>query len=69
MSFFAHLLKTPNRHADDFGVFNATQRCLSCLASLATIAIILRKDACLIYHVQISSRRHLCNGHKHACLV
>lgn len=33
MSFFAHLLKTPNRHADDFGVFNATQRCLSCLVS------------------------------------
>ena len=31
MSFFAHLLKTPNRHADDFGGFNATQRCLSCL--------------------------------------
>ena len=24
-------LKTPNRHADDFGVFNATQTCLSCL--------------------------------------
>jgi len=25
MSFFAHLLKTPNRHADDFGVFHASQ--------------------------------------------
>jgi hypothetical protein len=25
VSFFAHLLKTPNRHADDFGVFHATQ--------------------------------------------
>ena len=31
MSFFAHLLKTPNRHAYDFGVFNATQTCLSLL--------------------------------------
>jgi len=25
MSFFAHLLKTTNRHADDFGVIHATQ--------------------------------------------
>tara|TARA_Y100000296_G_scaffold84898_1_gene119497 strand:+ start:688 stop:1014 length:327 start_codon:yes stop_codon:yes gene_type:complete len=35
MLFLAHLLKTPNRHADNFGVFNATQRCLS------------RKEVCL----------------------
>jgi hypothetical protein len=25
MSFFAHLLKTPNRHAGDFGVLHASQ--------------------------------------------
>ncbi len=25
MSFLAHLLKTPNRHADDFGVFHSRQ--------------------------------------------
>ena len=25
MSFFDHLLKTPNRHADDFGVFHSSQ--------------------------------------------
>jgi len=25
MSFFAHLLKTPNRRADEFGVFHARQ--------------------------------------------
>jgi len=25
MSFLAHLLKTPNRHTHDFGVFHASQ--------------------------------------------
>tara|TARA_Y100001956_G_scaffold54849_1_gene53801 strand:+ start:940 stop:1197 length:258 start_codon:yes stop_codon:yes gene_type:complete len=36
LSFFAHLLKTVYRHADDFGVFNVTQTCLSCLARRAS---------------------------------
>ncbi|GMM72177.1 hypothetical protein MTsDn5_21290 [Alteromonas gracilis] len=40
MAFLAHLLKTPNRHADDFGVFNATQTCLSYLILILVVAIL-----------------------------
>ena len=36
MSFYAHLLKTPNRHAGAFGVFHASQTKKPALAGFKT---------------------------------